>query len=173
LFRLVLLPALLISGACIFMSRPLLHLTVAAVLYYQGRYLLVEEKDKNSGQLVLNQPAGHVEENEDLISAIKRELQEETGLHLEPDAWLGISQLKAANGHFYVRVNFVFTPVSLPADYQPLDNDILALHWLTEAELSQHPLPLRSALVLDAIRQFAQNQLLPLSQIRNVITVSL
>ena len=155
------------------MSRPLLHLTVAAVLYFQGRYLLVEEKDKSSDRLVLNQPAGHVEENEDLISAVKRELLEETGLCLEPDAWLGISQLKAANGHFYVRVNFVFTPDELPALYQPQDTDILALHWLSLEELRSHVLPARSQLVLDAITQFEQKQLLPLCQIRNAITHSL
>ncbi len=155
------------------MSRPLLHLTVAAVLYFQGRYLLVEEKDKSSDRLVLNQPAGHVEESEDLISAVKRELQEETGLSLEPSAWLGISQLKAANGHFYVRVNFVFTPDELPALYQPQDTDILALHWLSLEELRSHVLPARSQLVLDAISQFEQKQLLPLCQIRNAITHSL
>ncbi len=155
------------------MSRPLLHLTVAAVVYFQGRYLLVEEKEKSSGRLVLNQPAGHVEENEDLISAVIRELREETGLSLEPDAWLGISQLKAANGHFYVRVNFVFTPTDLPTQYQPQDSDILALHWLTLEELRTHALPVRSPLVPDAITQFEQNQLLPLSQIRNAVTHSL
>lgn len=154
------------------MSRPLLHLTVAAVVYFQGRYLLVEEKDKSSGRLVLNQPAGHVEENEDLIGAVKRELQEETGLSLEPDAWLGISQLKAANGHFYVRVNFVFTPSELPLQYQPQDADIRALHWLSMTELTAHALPVRSQLVLDAITQFEQKQLLPLHQIKNVVTHS-
>ena len=155
------------------MSRPLLHLTVAAVLYFQGRYLLVEEKDKSSGRLVLNQPAGHVEESEDVISAVKRELLEETGLSLEPDAWLGISQLKAANGHFYVRVNFVFTPTELPSQYQPQDDDIRALHWLSFAELNSHPLPARSLLVLDAITEFEQKPMLPLSLIRNAITHSL
>lgn len=154
------------------MSRPLLHLTVAAVLYFQGRYLLVEEKDKSSGRLVLNQPAGHVEENEDVISAVKRELLEETGLSLEPDAWLGISQLKAANGHFYVRVNFVFIPTELPVVYQPQDEDILALHWLSLDELRSHALPVRSQLVLDAITQCEQKQLLPLHQIKNVVTHS-
>jgi phosphatase NudJ len=151
------------------MSRPLLHLTVAAVVYFQGRYLLVEEKEKNSGRLVLNQPAGHVEENEDLISAIKRELLEETGLNLEPDAWLGISQLQAADGHFYVRVNFVFTPTELPDRYQPQDTDILALHWLNLSELQQHPLPGRSQLVQDAIREFEQNRPLPLNLIKSAV----
>lgn len=155
------------------MSRPLLHLTVAAVVYFQGRYLLVEEIDKTSGYRVLNQPAGHVEEQEDLVSAIQRELQEETGLMLVPDAWLGISQLQAANGHFYVRVNFVFTPTSLPEDYAPQDSDILALHWLSFSELKNHLLSVRSQLVIDAVTEFEQNQLLPLSQIKDTVTHSI
>ncbi|MDX1391834.1 MAG: NUDIX domain-containing protein, partial [Rheinheimera sp.] len=77
------------------MNRDKLHLTVAAVVFYQGRFLFVEERDKLSGIIVLNQPAGHVEQEEDLLVAVKRELYEETGLQLEPTAWLGISQLKA------------------------------------------------------------------------------
>ena len=150
------------------MSRPLLHLTVAAVLHFQGRYLLVEEKDKSSGRLVLNQPAGHVEENEDVISAVKRELLEETGLELEPSAWLGISQLHAANGHRYVRVNFVFEPTALPMHYAPQDSDIAALHWLSLEEISQASLPLRSALVSDAIALYCQGVRLPLQLIQAV-----
>jgi len=147
------------------MSRPLLHLTVAAVVCHKGKFLLVEERDKTTGQLVLNQPAGHVEEHEDLISAVKRELLEETGLDLNPCAWLGVSQLAAANGHFYVRVNFVFMPNQLPAHHQPQDSDILALHWLSAEQLLQHQLPPRSALVSRAISRFYQQSWLPLSSI--------
>ena len=50
------------------------------ILHPRRHYLFVEEKDINSDSLVLNQPAGHVEVNEVVISAVKRELQEETGL---------------------------------------------------------------------------------------------
>ena len=68
------------------MDRSSLHLTVAAVLYYHGKFLLVEERDKNTGQRVLNQPAGHVEPGESVIAAVERELYEETGLALSPCA---------------------------------------------------------------------------------------
>lgn len=146
-------------------NRPLLHLTVAAVLFYQGRYLLVEEHDKRTGQRVLNQPAGHVEHDESLEQAMQRELHEETGLLLKPQSWLGISQLVLPTGDRYFRVNFVFEPAKLPDDYQPQDADILALHWLTAEELSQHPLPLRSPLVREAIQQHQQQLHLPLAQI--------
>ncbi len=147
------------------MSREQLHLTVAAVVQYQQRFLFVEERDKISGQRVLNQPAGHVEQHEDLLAAVCRELYEETGLSLQPSSWLGISQLRAANGHQYVRVNFIFEPQHLPALYQPQDTDILALHWLSSDQLQHHPLPVRSHLVSHAVEQYLAGTRLPLNLI--------
>jgi hypothetical protein len=38
------------------------NVTVAAVVEHEGRFLLVEEKAE--GTLVLNQPAGHLDEGE-------------------------------------------------------------------------------------------------------------
>lgn len=148
------------------MSREQLHLTVAAIVQFEQKFLLVEEVDKLTGQRVLNQPAGHVEQDEDLLSAVKRELYEETGLLLEPSAWLGISQLKAANGHRYVRLNIVFEPQVLPAHYQPQDSDILALHWYSAEQLLHAGLPLRSGLVSDAINLYCQGVRLPLQLIQ-------
>ncbi|MDX3773006.1 NUDIX domain-containing protein [Chromatiaceae bacterium AAb-1] len=147
------------------MSREQLHLTVAAIVHYQQRFLFVEEQDKLTGQHVLNQPAGHMEAHEDLLSAARRELFEETGLQLAPVGWLGISQLLAANNHTYVRVNVIFEPVSLPADYQPQDPDIKALHWLNQTELQHHALPRRSALVEHATEQYLSGIRLPLNLI--------
>jgi phosphatase NudJ len=148
------------------MSRSQLHLTVAAVVHYNNKFLFVEEIDKQSQLRVLNQPAGHVEENEDLISAICRELLEETGLNLTPTHWLGISQLHAANGHRYVRVNFIFEPSHLPVHYSSQDPDILALHWYSEQELINSSMAVRSQLVLDAIQLFQQGVRLPLNLIQ-------
>lgn len=151
------------------MSRLNLHLTVAAIVKYKDRFLMVEERDKTTGQRVLNQPAGHVEAGEDVIAAIERELFEETGLTLSPCAWLGLSQLEAANGHFYVRINFVFLPTELEETYQPSDSDILALHWLSAEDLASPALPLRSPLVYDAIAQFQTQSWLSLSSIKSAV----
>jgi phosphatase NudJ len=148
------------------MNRTQLRLTVAAIVYYQKKFLLVEEIDKLTKRRVLNQPAGHMEADEDLLSAGSRELFEETGLALQPDSWLGISQLHT-DGLNFVRINLIFEPASLPAHYQPQDPDILALHWLTATELSSHPLPVRSALVTDAIQSYLTGQKMPLNLIQN------
>ncbi|CAM3836223.1 NUDIX domain-containing protein [Rheinheimera salexigens] len=148
------------------MSRSQLHLTVAAVVHYNNKFLFVEEIDKQSQLRVLNQPAGHVEENEDLISAICRELLEETGLNLAPTHWLGISQLHAANDHRYVRVNFIFEPSQLPEHYRSHDPDILALHWYSQQQLIDSGMAVRSQLVLDAIQLFQQGVRLPLNLIQ-------
>lgn len=148
------------------MNRAQLHLTVAAVLYYQNKFLLVEEIDKVTGCRVLNQPAGHMEADEDLLGAVSRELLEETGLSLGADSWLGISQLHT-DGLNFVRINFVFEPSELPTHYKPQDPDILALHWLTADELNNHALPVRSALVTDAVQSYLSGQKMPLKLIQS------
>ncbi len=53
--------------------------TVATVIERDGKYLLVEERDKTTGEMVFNQPAGHLEEGESLVAAAYRETMEETG----------------------------------------------------------------------------------------------
>ena len=58
--------------------------TVACVVVRDGRLLLVEEQVR--GRLVLNQPAGHLEPDESLLEAARRETLEETGWHVEPTA---------------------------------------------------------------------------------------
>ena len=52
------------------------NVTVAAVIEKDGRFLMIEESI--DGQKVLNQPAGHLERNESLLNAVKREVLEET-----------------------------------------------------------------------------------------------
>ena len=52
------------------------HVTVACVVQAEGKFLVVEETVH--GKVTWNQPAGHLEADETLVSAAKRELYEET-----------------------------------------------------------------------------------------------
>jgi len=46
------------------------HVTLACVVQAEGKFLLVEEMI--NGKLTLNQPAGHLEANETLLAAARR-----------------------------------------------------------------------------------------------------
>ena len=64
------------------------HVTVAAIIERENKFLLVEEETTQG--LQLNQPAGHFEQNEDLIGAVIREVKEETAWQFEPQALIAI-----------------------------------------------------------------------------------
>ncbi len=66
------------------------HVTVACVVHAQGKFLVVEESI--NGKALWNQPAGHLEANETLLQAAKRELWEETGIHAEPQHFIRMHQ---------------------------------------------------------------------------------
>lgn len=67
--------------------------TVATIVVEGGRLLMVEETV--GGQLVINQPAGHLEPDESLLDAALRETLEETGWDVRLTAFIGAYQWKA------------------------------------------------------------------------------
>jgi 8-oxo-dGTP pyrophosphatase MutT (NUDIX family) len=137
------------------------HITVAAVIERDGRFLFVEESD--AGRRVLNQPAGHLDAGEDLLEAVVREVREETCLDFAPDATLGCDLLELANGAVVLRVIFCGS-VSMPADAGPRDPAIHALHWLTPAQAEAN-WRMRSPLVLRSIRRYLHEARLPLAAV--------
>ena len=64
--------------------------TVATIVSRNNQYLMVEEFD--NGELVLNQPAGHVEPGERLFDAAVRETEEKTGWRVTLKHLVGIFQ---------------------------------------------------------------------------------
>jgi len=63
--------------------------TVATVVEREGYFLMVEERDKTTGTMVFNQPAGHLEEGESLVDAAYRETLEETRWEVGHDLLFG------------------------------------------------------------------------------------
>ena len=118
--------------------------TVAAIVERDGRFLFVEEMQ--DGRRVLNQPAGHLDPGETLLAACAREVMEETAHRFEPAGLVGIYRwhYKPEDVTF---LRFCFTGRILGSEDKPLDQEILALHWLTPAELKQKSSMHRSPLV--------------------------
>jgi 8-oxo-dGTP pyrophosphatase MutT (NUDIX family) len=73
------------------------HVTVACVVHAQGKFLVVEETI--NGKALWNQPAGHLEADETLVEAARRELWEETGIHADPQHFIRLHQWIAPIAH--------------------------------------------------------------------------
>jgi phosphatase NudJ len=139
--------------------------TVAAVVVCQDKFLLVEEID--NGAEVYNQPAGHLEANENLISAIEREIKEETGLDLTPQYLSGIYYYyQSSLNLYYLRFCFV-VQVDKRLTPLPIDDEIIACHWLTLDEIKAKSAQLRSPLVLECIEDYILGKKIPLSHLKS------
>lgn len=138
------------------------HVTVASVIVRDGCYLLVEERDKHSGALVYNQPAGHLEPGESLVEAALRETLEETGWQVKITRVLGMALYTTpGNGITYYRTTFLGEPLSRIDDGPP-DPDIHAVHWMDYDEIRANDARMRSPLVLAAIEQHRRGVCYPL-----------
>ncbi|MEC8082325.1 MAG: NUDIX domain-containing protein [Pseudomonadota bacterium] len=121
-------------------------------------------KETQDGQIVLNQPAGHVENGESLQQAVIRETLEEAGWQVEPTAILGMYAFTPfAGADTYHRVCVICHPVCHITN--SLDPDILSAGWFTREEIEQHPQ--RSPLIIECINDFENGQNFPINMINN------
>ncbi|MGB0495911.1 MAG: NUDIX hydrolase [Kangiellaceae bacterium] len=142
-----------------------IHVTVAAIIRRNNQYLLVKERS-SAGEIVYNQPAGHVELRESLLDAVVREVKEEAGLDFEPSQLIGTYLLSpASNGKTYLRFCFIG---EVPENQSPCPNDpdILANEWFSLQEIADMPAKkLRSALVLQCLRDYLDGKRIPLETV--------
>jgi ADP-ribose pyrophosphatase YjhB (NUDIX family) len=143
------------------------HVTVAAVIERDNRFLLVEEETPRG--LQFNQPAGHFEENEDLIAAVKREVLEETAWHFEPEHLVSV-QIWRRNPECSTFLRVCFSGRCHSHDpVQQLDDGIVATHWLTRDEIAARQHQLRSPLVLISVDEYLSGHRYPLSLIKSFL----
>ena len=136
--------------------------TVATIVPRSGKFLLVEETVR--GELVLNQPAGHLEAHESLHDAACRETLEETGWTVELDGLVAIYQWSnGTDGHF-VRFTFAARPVSHDASRR-LDDGIVRACWLDRGEIAARQAQLRSPMVLRGIDDYIAGRRFPLDAV--------
>ena len=141
------------------------NVTVAAVLERDGKFLLVEENTDDGVRF--NQPAGHLECREKLTDAVVREVLEETGHTFVPEALVGILQWRKEEKDItYLR--FVFTgPVIAHDASRPLDEGIIAAHWLTLDEIRARQAQHRSPMVMRCFEDWCAGKRYPLEIITN------
>jgi 8-oxo-dGTP pyrophosphatase MutT (NUDIX family) len=143
--------------------------TVAAVTERDGQFLLVEERA--SGRIVINQPAGHLEDGETFLDAIVRETLEETAWVFRPEAIVGVYVWRPAHlSRTFLRVAFTGELQSHdPA--RPLDHGILRTRWLSREQLTEPRARLRSPLVLQCVDDYLAGTRYPLSLISHLISM--
>jgi 8-oxo-dGTP pyrophosphatase MutT (NUDIX family) len=143
------------------------EVTVAAVVEQaverERRFLMVEELI--SGRLVLNQPAGHLEDRETLLEAVIRETREETAWRFVPEALVGIYLWRNPdNQRTFLRFTFCGSVDSHDAA-QPLDQGIQRAIWLSRNQLLAQPGRLRSPLVMRCLDDYALGRRQPLATV--------
>ena len=141
------------------------HVTVAAIVHRNDRFLMVEEL--SDGQRVINQPAGHLEPNESLTDAIIREVLEETGYIVRPTYLVGLYQFQSpSEGPLFLRLCFTAEVVS--KSDRDLDPDILAANWFSVSEIAERQR--RSPLVDLCLQDYISGKQYPLDLYQNVQT---
>jgi 8-oxo-dGTP pyrophosphatase MutT (NUDIX family) len=142
------------------------EVTVAAIVPHDGRFLMVEERV--SGRLVLNQPAGHLEDRETLLEAVIRETREETAWRFHPEALVGIYLWRnPVDERSFLRFAFCGTV----DDHQPtlpLDIGIVRAVWMSHEQLLAQVPRLRSPLVLRCLDDFLRGSRQPLESVATV-----
>ena len=142
------------------------EVTVAAIVELDGRFLMVEERV--SGRLVLNQPAGHLEDRETQLEAAVRETREETAWRFHPEALVGVYLWRSpVTERSFLRFAFCGTV----DDHQPtlpLDIGIVRALWMSHEQLLAQPARLRSPLVLRCLDDFLLGKRQPLETVANV-----
>ena len=131
-------------------------LTVAAIVERDDCFLMVEEYV--AGELVFNQPAGHIEAGETPEQAVIRETLEESAWHVTPRDILGAYLWHLEDGsRRFLRIAFV-------ADCEhhdsrlTLDTGIVRAVWMTLAEIRTERRRLRTPMVLRCVEDYQAGQ---------------
>lgn len=151
------------------------NVTVAALIERDGRFLLVEEETEQG--LRFNQPAGHLDPGESLVTACAREALEETAWTFTPTALIGVYQWprprpvgRSVEGSFenitYLRFAFAGT-LGAHDPTRVLDTGILRAVWMTPVEIEATRERHRSPLILQCVDDYLAGRRFPLDLIRH------
>ena len=151
------------------------HVTVAAIVEHEGRFLLVEEETADG--LRLNNPAGHLDPGESPVEGVVREVLEETTRRFCAEALVGVylARHRRPQEHHdvsYLRLAFCGSV----ADADPLlslDTGIVRTLWLSADEIRASVDRHRSPLLVAGIDDYLAGRRFPLDMLRTDASVLL
>jgi len=136
------------------------HVTVAAVIEREGRFLLVEEQ--TSDGLKLNNPAGHLEPGETPAQGCAREVLEEAAWDFEPQSLVGIYLnrfTKTRTGEDITYLRFAFCGhLGAHHGWRALDTGIVRTVWMSAEEIRACRERHRSPLLLKSLEDYLAGQ---------------
>lgn len=147
---------------------------VGAIVEDNGKVLLVKEA-KEIARGLWNQPAGWLDVGEDIITAVKREVKEETGLNFEPKKVLGIYS-KVKRNHPVLKtdihpVKIIFSGEIIGEMKISFDPDeILEAKWFTLGELEKMREQLRDENIIDEVKDCLVGKGYPLEIIHHMVS---
>jgi len=112
--------------------------TVGALIFYKGRALLVKGKQSNDLYVI---PGGHIEVNETIDHALRREVLEETGLHIKKAKLFGIQEcigtLSNIKNRHYIFIDYICESTT---DKVVLNNEHKMYLWIKKSKLLEQKL---------------------------------
>jgi ADP-ribose pyrophosphatase YjhB (NUDIX family) len=119
-------------------TRP--FLAVSAAILRDGKVLVVR-RARAPASGVFSLPGGVVEAGETLIEALKREIDEETALTIEPVALVGYREVVARDANDKIERHFVILPFAARwiAGEPKLNEELSEWRWIDPAEVALLP----------------------------------
>ena len=139
---------------------------------HKNKFLMVRERRSGEG-LVLNQPVGNLRPGEDLLSAVRREVREETGYEVEPVALLGGYVWQTPEGNTSIRFCFV-TQISAQEASKAASatEDWIEPIWMTREELSESEASFRNPVTKACFEDYFAGTAFPLAVLKSIGKIS-
>ncbi len=150
------------------------HATVALIIEYKDRYLMVEEvNDDQNDRPVFGMPSGHIEAKESVIEAALREGREETGAEVVLDSLIGVYDYVKD----YETIERFCFKAHLKEPREELraadpDHEINAVRWYSKDEIYARKEDWRTRLVGVCMDDYLAGKSYPLDLIRVISTVT-
>ena len=152
------------------------YCVVGAIIEKDGKIALVQEKERSKPDYgKWNQPAGWLEVGEDIITAAKREVEEETGFVFDPTAILGIYSLvrediaEQCQGTPHA-IKIIFVGDTITENPKNFHDDIADLKWFTPEEIyAMDNSTLRDADIKQEIKDYFDGKRYPLDLIYHTV----